>query len=191
MTVVLAVQRFQTNLYGGPFGEATYHHSFCWLPNYRDPSGRLACWVLPLQEHDFSVSYKSGGGTHNDADWLSRLPLPSSFCRADRDGYLSLMTNTLPNLEHLRHEQREHQSLQPLFRGSEMASEPSTFTLRDGILNKRNMNVDGARWFLVVPRSLQTEIIRAKHDNLMTGHSDFAGTFARVPQQFFCHGMRR
>jgi hypothetical protein len=43
------------------------------LVNKPDLSGKLACWVLLLQEFDFEVQVRARKH-HENADFLSRLP---------------------------------------------------------------------------------------------------------------------
>ena len=39
----------------------------------KDPTGNLARWALPLQQHDFAIIHRPGMSNGN-ADALSRLP---------------------------------------------------------------------------------------------------------------------
>lgn len=184
LAVAVAVQQFRTCLYSCLFGVVTDHHSLCWFTNLCDLSGRLAHWALRLQGFDFTVSYKRER-KHKDADSLSCTR--SSSCTVDDlDGYLSSITNIFSNLDSLRHDQRQHHSERYFEREKSLQS----FTHRDVLLYKRTMNVDEACWLLVVPHSLQTEILRATHEDPTSGHSGFAHTFACMSQRFFRSGMQ-
>ena len=48
------------------------HHALKWLLLIKDPSGKLECWSLKLQQYDFTVRYKPGE-QHRNADALLRL----------------------------------------------------------------------------------------------------------------------
>lgn len=190
LAVIFAVQRFRSYLYGHPFTVVTDHHSLCWLVNLRDPSGRLARWALRLQEYDFVVCYKSGR-RHADADCLSRMPLPTTECDADNfDQYIAFVSPEFPDMGTFMSEQKKDESLQPLFAAAQEPSADSRFHLRDGVLYKKSYATTGARYLLVVPKSLRAQVLSAMHDEPTSGHLGFTRTFYRIKERFYWPKMR-
>lgn len=45
-------------LYGVHFTVFTDHNAVCWLMQLKEPTGRLACWVLLLQQYDFKIIHR-------------------------------------------------------------------------------------------------------------------------------------
>ena len=72
--VVFGVRTFRIYLLGRPFTVITDHSALKWLHTI-DLKGRLARWVMDLQEFQFSVVHKPGR-LHNNADALSCLLIP-------------------------------------------------------------------------------------------------------------------
>ena len=68
-----AVRVFRPYLYCHKFEVITDHFSLSWLRTVREPTGRLARWILQLSEYDFNIKYRAGK-QHNYADSLSRHP---------------------------------------------------------------------------------------------------------------------
>lgn len=185
LAAVFAVQKFRCYLYGRPFKIITDHHSLCWLIGLRDPSGRLARWALRLQEYDFTVSYKSGR-RHADADCLSRIPLATTDCDADNfDDCLAAVTSTFPDAADFQREQRNDLTLDPLFVAARTSHGSGRFTVRDKLLYKTNYSKPGARFLLVVPESLRSDVLRAMHDDATSGHFGFVRTLHRTRERFY------
>ena len=58
---------------GKAFDIVTDHQSLTWLQGLKEPKGRLAWWILALQEYVFEINHKPGK-QHSNADTLSRFP---------------------------------------------------------------------------------------------------------------------
>mmetsp|Transcript_8488 Transcript_8488/g.11210 ORF Transcript_8488/g.11210 Transcript_8488/m.11210 type:complete len:116 (+) Transcript_8488:299-646(+) len=71
LAVVWAVDQFRAMLPGKRFVLETDHSPLRQLLTTKDPSGRIARWVLKLQEYDIEVKYRPGV-IHQNADYMSR-----------------------------------------------------------------------------------------------------------------------
>ncbi|GFW10317.1 transposon Ty3-I Gag-Pol polyprotein [Trichonephila clavipes] len=150
--------------------------------NLKDPSGRLARWVLRLQEHDFDVKYKTGK-KHSDADALSRNPVEEETETPDK--FLAVTTSM-----NLAMEQKKDQDLAKLKLLSN-SSKNEEFRFIDGILCRKNFDPDGKLWLPVIPKHLRADILRHFHDAPTAGHLGFAKTYDRIRKRFYWPGMYR
>ena len=81
LAVVYACKKFRHYLLGYKVIFHTDHNSLKDLVNKADLSGRVARWILLLQEFDYEVQFKSGKSNGN-ADYLSRMrgdPAPADL----------------------------------------------------------------------------------------------------------------
>ena len=79
LAVVFATDHFRVYLLGRSFTLVTDHSALRWLHSV-EPKGRLARWVMHLQEYNFHVKHRPGSANGN-ADALSRLaPETTSSC---------------------------------------------------------------------------------------------------------------
>lgn len=69
--IVYATRHFRVYLLGRQFKLVTDHKALTWLHSM-EPKGRLARWIMDLQEFQFTTEHKPGR-QHTNADALSRL----------------------------------------------------------------------------------------------------------------------
>jgi hypothetical protein len=72
LAMIFSVEKFRHDLMCNPVVFIVNHMVIKYLVNKAEISGRLARWVLLLEEFDYTVEYKSGR-IHLQADHLSRL----------------------------------------------------------------------------------------------------------------------
>jgi len=77
---VEAVKHFRVYLLGRPFKLVVDHSALTWLMSLREPTGRLARWILYFQQYEFTIEYRKGS-KHSNADALSRPPIQSNVLR--------------------------------------------------------------------------------------------------------------
>ena len=75
LAVVWSIKRFRPYIFGSHFFIVTDHSAIKQLVSQKDPKGRIARWVLTLQDHQFTVIHRAGT-KHSNADALSRRSYP-------------------------------------------------------------------------------------------------------------------
>ena len=75
--VIYAIKRYRAYIYGTHFKIFTDHQCLKYLRNIKNPQGRLARWILFLENYDFEIEYKPGK-SNRPADALSRRDYDST-----------------------------------------------------------------------------------------------------------------
>ena len=149
--------------------------------------GRLARWLLYLQQFNFTFEYKSGA-SHSNTDTLSRIPPVSE----------NLLTATvdevsLANPDTLKVEQLRDPELAVLKQHLEQGTVPSGCPpglrkcfIKDGIICREYKEVATqlVHTQSVVPHSLRTVVLKEVHDHL--GHLGVEKTLGHVKTRFYC-----
>ena len=87
--VVIAMNNFRFYLLGKKFCVVTDNNALRWLHSL-EPRGRIARWIMDLQEFEFDVQHRPGNSNQN-ADALSRF----NYCKtADIAASISLTPET-------------------------------------------------------------------------------------------------
>ena len=73
LAIVWSVNHWRPYLLGKAFDIVTDHQSLTWLQELKEPKGRLARWILALQEYVFEINHRPGK-QHSNSDTLSRFP---------------------------------------------------------------------------------------------------------------------
>lgn len=183
LAIVWGVKKMRPYLEGYPFTVITDHQALSRLRTHENPSGRLARWVIFLQQFDMKIEYRKGS-LNQLADALSRQPLPIlpeqdtvELCLVTpkRDWYQRMYrdVNKSPhNFEDYKVEDEKlyHRTWDPMDLNE---TEPET------------------AWKLCVPREQRQQIMWENHDRVQAGHMGIAKTISRVMRQWYWPGMQR
>jgi len=153
--------------------------------NLKEPKGRLARWMVEVQNYDFTVDY-APGSTLVVADTLSRDAVGEAVfykCQEEIRMVSEGRRVCLPSIEDIKREQTEEYG-----DISEMVEKHEELILDDdGVLCTLNGNSPR----IVLPEALKEEVLRYYHGSKVCGHYGIARTAFRVKQWFWWKGWRQ
>lgn len=175
LAIVWAIKKLRGYLEGYHFTVVTDHQALRYLDSLKEPTGRLARWVVTLQQYDFDIMYRKGSMNHM-ADLLSRKPLPT----------LSAMSTTCPWYQRMIKEVADHPEKHP------------EYQIREGKLYRRFWDPSDLsdtephrEWKLCIPTPQRPELLAENHDHPTAGHLGIAKTIARLALRYYWPGMFR
>ena len=188
LAAVSSIKEFYPYLYGFSFRLVTDHNPLTSLKGLKDVGGRLARWLMYLQQFNFQVEYRSGK-THTNADALSRLP--------PTEPIISVIQQQLgKDLGDLRSAQLADPDLAPIITAlsshsvlpSNIAPGLKNVFLSDGLLcrNFRQSSSSRAHIQFILPTSLRRAVLQQLHDH--SGHLGIHKTMENVKQRFYWPG---
>ena len=196
LAVVFALQKFRHYLQGGPtFEVVTDHHALKWLLSLKDPKGRLARWMMEIQDFDFKVVYAPGKELVVP-DILSRdsFPLPvCSRCKAaiyeeERFQQLNEEENAylLSREEFLQAQKEEFGNFNDFVNSDPVGG--FNFMINDeGLLSI--LKKDGIK--IAVPSSLKEQVLSWAHGSKAIGHYGVRRTLLKIQRRFWWPRMKR
>jgi hypothetical protein len=184
LAVVEALKHFRHYLIGQVFDLFTDNRAVRELLNKGDWTGRLARWVVSIQEYSFRIFHKKG--TENvEADLLSRMRVEGDeelmrigeVVGFEEDLVFGLETTTIIGV--LRGDDLTGVSDKTVVRARRLAK---GFVWKDGTLWKRTC--DG--WREYVPKSKRRAVLAERHDG--RGHFGIEATFKALKERYWWPG---
>ena len=195
LAAVAAIKEFYPYLYGFPFTLITDHNPLTSLKGVRDVGGRIARWVLFLQQFNYNVQYKPGA-RHGNADALSRMAAHEPLVEKKINNISSLQE--LPHSIHMDMEQDKDDYLRMVKEAVKNGDPPPGLTrqknkllLDNGVLCRRfKERYDSPpRIQILVPSHLQRIVLEHLHDR--SGHCGVLKTTEKIRERFYWPGYER
>lgn len=175
LAVLFGIEKFRYYLEGTHFTVHTDHSSLVWLNNMKNPSARIARWIVKLSQYSFNIVHRKGVA-NTVADALSR----------------SLEDVAVLNLTNLILDKWYRDMLVKV---QESPDKFPTFKVKNNCLYKHvfsKYNLDGnvSNWKIVVPTAHRQEILEKFHDHETAGHLGISKTLSRVAELYYWANMR-
>ena len=173
LAMVWAVGYFRPYLHGRKFKVVTDHNPLKWLMEVRTQNQRLARWALKMQGFDMEVEYRAGR-KHKDVDMLSRLDISES--NTDNVTMLIYQDEKHEKMKQLQEmDEYCNQIKEALVKGDPQINQE--FNQQDGLLYRKDK--------LVVPKTMQAEIISNNHNSITAGHLGRKRTYQKIQQRYY------
>ena len=209
LAVVFATKHFRVYLLGNQFQLVTDNSALKWLHSV-EAKGRLARWVMDLQEYNFTIKHRAGSANQN-ADALSRLHhtvcdkktsgsdfrevnVPSLNCLVGLVPDINLRDaqNTDPDISILLQLKKDKFPKPPLFVWKDNRTLRSFWNcwdelyISDGLLVRNYTTKQGfSRQRIVVPQTLVSKLLENIHSSPSGGHLGTTRTTLRAKDRFF------
>lgn len=172
LAIIKSLRKFRVYLLGVPFKIVTDCRAFALTMKKRDLCVRVARWALLLEEFQYTIEHRSETGMRQ-VGALSRYPLPECMAVSESDDSVNAR---------LKKAQAEDENICKLLQTIDERRVDGC-CMRGGLLFKA---VDDD-FKLVVPKSMQTSIVRRAHE---VGHFAVAKTEALVKRDYWFVNMR-
>lgn len=172
LAVVFCVNKFLEYVEGTQFTVGTDHSALTWLFKQKDVSGRLARWILSLQQHDMIIKHVRGKN-NVVADAISRIPSISllDICKPSSDDWYIRLLEKVKNGREKSNRYKIHED-----------------ELYLKISAKRN-RFTNLVWKLVVPEGDRLKILEECHDDPKSAHLGVHKTVNRVSDRYYWPGL--
>ena len=186
--IVWSLDYFSAYIFGQKVIVYSDHRALQWLRNIKVPNGKLARWLLRLEEFDYEVIHKPGHLMQH-VDALSRAPVDgiviSGWTREEfeelqsLDEDIAIVSNWVA--EGQKPEEKPVQGSEVLLTFHNIFD---SLSLKDGLLCRRWIDETGEENHqIVVPQFFKGNVLREIH--LSAGHSGISKTFASLQSRYY------
>lgn len=213
-----SVEHFRPYIYGRKFTVITDHRSLLWLRSLKNPSKRVARWMLVLDPLDFTIVHKAGK-LHAVPDALSRYPpsvnMISNFSLSPTDflvASISLVDNLRISPEKIAQSQLDDPHFSDIIsalrnnsRTPPSVNSSSSFITRQLarlykflVLDDNNVaywcpcgsSTSDAPKLLLLPECYRLDVLQHLHNSAFAGHLGPQKTYLNVKARFYWPSMR-
>ncbi|GBM88478.1 Transposon Tf2-6 polyprotein, partial [Araneus ventricosus] len=198
MGIVFGVTQFKNYVYGTQFKIYTDQQSLSKIKKCKDPTSRIARWLLTLQQFSFTIIYQPGR-LNLMADYLSRAAykrgrdvkeevikemfnIEAEFSAAELHSIS--ITELIKNQEEDKFCKNIKSKLQS---GHVFAGKTPKYFYRDNLLlcYRENSDRHSNKAKLVVPRTMIHQVLKVCHDSKSVAHAGFGRTLRHVRERFW------
>jgi len=172
LAIIKALKKFRVYLIGIPFTIITDCSAFLATMNKKDLCVRIARWALALEEFNYKIEHRPGKNMYH-VDALSRYPIVQcNVIKRQKDGLITRLKKA-----------QENDSDVKKILDQAKSKELNDFIVKNSLLFKE---VDG-NLCIVVPKSMQSQIIRQAHER---GHFSIAKTEALLRRDYWIPNVK-
>lgn len=202
LALVWAVRKFRPYIEGYKFIAITDHQALQWLMKIQQPTGRLARWILELQQYDFTIQYRRGK-LNKVADALSRNPPEDLGLSEDEQHVEAIGTLSACNEETSSKKTLDGKAYESWYDSmvNKVTKNPNRYPrylIRQGKLLKyipaRNESKQPDRsldWKTCIGDRAKKSVLEETHDQATAGHMGFRKTAKRIAERYYWPGWRR
>ncbi|CAF4531871.1 unnamed protein product [Rotaria sp. Silwood2] len=207
LAIVWATKYFRPYLEGNKIYVRSDCKALEWMRTAKDVTGRLAHWAMQLSAYQIEEIKYRPGKLNANADSLSRNPLPADDINQHEVSTIETAVNLWQNtniLNDIKKEQEADPKVKPII---ELLKKKSTLEFNDrrnphvlvnGLLYKiknskkhYNQRVVGEKHLLIIPKTMQNELLRWAHDHPTAGHGGQQKTLFRLSTKVYWKSMRK
>lgn len=177
LAVVFGIDKFGQYVEGLPFEIITDHSALLWLLKQTDLKGRMARWVLKLQQYDYEIRHVKGK-SNVVPDAISRFPvLETALIEInDDDGNNDTWYSNLKSKIEAQPDKYDNHKI----------NNGKIFVK----LNKQPNSTE-FKYKLVVPQNKRIDVIKECHDSPTSAHLGAFKTTKRVLQRYYWPGVAK
>ncbi|KAI3385196.1 hypothetical protein SNEBB_006376 [Seison nebaliae] len=191
LAIVYALQRTKQYVLGFEVKLMSDHKPLSYILQKGDPTGKIARWLIFLQQFNLSINYVEGKNNHC-ADFLSRSCITDSTEPLAHEVLGGVYVNTVEKDIEWSHEdlltaQTRDNYVNSIIDYLKLKKKPACkkFKIVDNMLYRRIKNRDEKSLTVVLPHDYVEKALQLSHDHNLSAHPGIRGTMNRLKQKFF------
>ena len=191
--LVWAVNYFRQYLLGNKFELISDHRPLVYLRNIKNPTPKIARWLLQLEEYNFTVIYKKGN-LNTNADVMSRLAGNLKTDTIELTEFSNVVTKK-ENTEAQHQDKLMQEVMMTIATWNETSNVTKSlqpfFEKKDELFMDEDIMYRQVSDEHILPPSLQEKVLWILHDSPTAGHLGVDRTESRFKENYYWPNMRK